>query len=272
MDMSWCDGLPSEISPSAFREFTQRFCEIADSVSPVQDQMVADPALLSNFEWRLEQRFVTLIRDVFGPIQILAEEYFARHGSYIGGNAGISLTLDPLDGSASYTRGSDRFASAVAVLIGTTPVAALVYQPAERRLYTAIAGRGAWLDGRPTRHLARECPRVLVVKAQWMREPAMAERVRALVSAGYQLERMESTSLKLCWLAGGDRAGLIKWLSRRNGVVMVWGTVPGLVVCGEFGLRPYRLDGSPWTGQDGGLVIGDRRCLGDLGWPAADAS
>ena len=76
---------------------------------------------------------------------------------------------------------------------------------------------------------------------------------------------MELTALKLCWLATGDRAGVIKWLTEADGTLKVWGTAAGILICRETGIRAVRLSGMPWLGQDGGLVVADAKCLRDLG-------
>lgn len=205
-----------------------------------------------------------LIGDAFGPCEILAEEYFSRFGRIIKGEGRLSLVLDPLDGSASYLRGSATYASTVAIRLDGRPIIGVIYEPARRRLFSALAGHGAWENDRLLDRSVTTGPRVVVVKVQHLGRPSVARVVGRLESSGYVVERMESTSLKLCLLAMGSRHALVKWLAEENRVVQDWGTTAGLVVCAEVGLAPLDLDGAPWSGRGGGMMVCDVPCLRDL--------
>ena len=261
----WVHRPPAPLRPDAVREALALLRRLAGELPAAQAAVVTDPARVSELEWELERRLVSGLTAALGPCPVLAEEHFARHGAEIPGRGRVRLVLDPLDGSASYARGSDRYAVSLAVLVDDRAVLGLVQDPVRDRLFSAVAGGGAWLDGAPLP--ADPAPagrRVVVVKRQHLGRPDMAAAVDRL--AGYRLERMECTSIKLCWVAQGRRAGLVKWLSRSNGVLLEWGTTAGLVICGEVGLRPQRLSGRPWRGEDGGLVVADPACRRDLGF------
>jgi 3'(2'), 5'-bisphosphate nucleotidase len=262
----WLDDVPAPLRPAALAEFVRAFRALSASLAAAQRHALSHPAGLAGLEWDLEKQLIALIRQAFGSAAILAEEHFKRYGSEIDGRGRVRFALDPLDGSASYLRGSDCYATSLSAYLDSRPVFALIYSPAGDTLYSACAGHGSWKEDRLLRW-QRAADRVMVVKKQWIgRVPEFAQRVEQLRRCGYQLERMESTSLKLCWLAEGKRAGLIKWLSLSRGVVLDWGTSAGLLICSELGLRARRLDGRPWAGTDGGLLVGDRQCLADLGY------
>lgn len=57
--------------------------------------------------------------------------------------------VDPLDGTAAFLAGQRGFAHSLAVAEAGRVIAAAVAVPMLGRLYTAAAGAGAWLDGRP---------------------------------------------------------------------------------------------------------------------------
>ena len=267
----WLDDLPEPLRGLPIEAFVERFRAESSVLLDRQCDVVADPGRLAGLEWDVEQRITEAILECFGSVTVLAEERFARCGTEIKGRdrpGGTTLRclLDPLDGSASYARGSARFTSSFAVTADGDPVLALIYEPFTGRLYSAVAGRGCHVDGAPLPRQATPARRTAVVKAQWVeRVPAMARSAQSLAERGYWLERMECTSLKLCWVAQGRRAGLLKWLSETNGIVLEWGTTGGLLMCQEAGMRPFRLDGSLWAGQGGGLVIGDETYLSDAG-------
>ncbi len=61
------------------------------------------------------------------------------------------FVVDPIDGTRAYLRGEEDWAVSLAVVEGGRPVVAALLQPSTGRLMTAVAGRGAHLDGRPMR-------------------------------------------------------------------------------------------------------------------------
>lgn len=269
----WLETLPDQLTPSAVGGFVERFRPLSEGLLDHQQDIVGDPGALPALEWELEQRLLSLIRECFGPVRVLAEEYFARHRCEVPGTGRLRFVLDPLDGSASYARSSPCFATSLAIVLDGRPVVALVYEPVSGRLYSAVAGHGCYVNDEPLPHDVADASRTAVIKTQWVaRVPEMADRVRRLVERGYRLERMESTSLKLCWVAEGRRAGLIKWLSQAGDVVLEWGTTAGVLICTEAGMAPRRLDGTWWAGHGGGLVIGDDGYVRDIGLGAADGS
>ena len=92
-----------------------------------------------------------LIREALGRAYpdhaVLAEE--SGLGGDSPGRAPYCWVVDPLDGTQNYTRGFPCFATSIALLDGGEPVVAVVREHVSRRCYTAIAGRGAQVDGMP---------------------------------------------------------------------------------------------------------------------------
>lgn len=231
---------------------------------------------MASLEWQLEERLAAVVSKCYGPAPILAEEHFSheqrvsheQHWDTTGSGSRVRFVLDALDGSASYARSSTRYATSLAILVDGQPAVGLVFVPASGLLYSALAGHGCYAGDQPLIRETATATRIAVVKKQWVdKEPELAANVDRLTRHGYEIERMESTSLKLCWLAEGRRAGLVKWLSESRSVVHSWGTLAGLVVCREMDIVPHRFDGDRWDGHAGGLLAGDRQFLQDLGYP-----
>ncbi len=59
--------------------------------------------------------------------------------------------VDPIDGTRAFLEGVPHFCHAVALVENGTPVAAVLFNPAEDRFYEAVAHRGARLNGAPIR-------------------------------------------------------------------------------------------------------------------------
>lgn len=63
--------------------------------------------------------------------------------------------IDPIDGTRSFIEGADTWAHSLAIAENGVVTAAAVYLPLKGKLYSASAGRGAFLNGAPIRASAR---------------------------------------------------------------------------------------------------------------------
>ena len=59
------------------------------------------------------------------------------------------FVVDPIDGTRAYVRDRPWWSVSIAVVEGSRPTAGVVFAPDVAETYTAIAGRGAWLNGQP---------------------------------------------------------------------------------------------------------------------------
>ncbi len=76
--------------------------------------------------------------------------------------------IDPIDGTRAFAGGDSRFSHALAIVRAGAPVAAVVHLPLKGLTYYALAGHGAWLNGRPIYVSGRADPegaRVLASRA-----------------------------------------------------------------------------------------------------------
>jgi myo-inositol-1(or 4)-monophosphatase len=122
--------------------------------------------------------------------------------------------LDPIDGTNNFARGMPGFSVSVGVLRDRMPFAGAVYDPVARWLFTACAGRGAWLNDRPLRVRAGSLAGGSVFA---MRSPCPAGVPDYMEGwlRHHRLRRFGSTALHLCYVALGgldfvhdDRASL----------------------------------------------------------------
>jgi len=71
---------------------------------------------------------------------ILGEE-----GGQVGTGAAVRWIVDPLDGTVNYLYGLADWAVSIAAEVEGTVLAGAVFVPVHRSLFSAVAGRGAWL-------------------------------------------------------------------------------------------------------------------------------
>jgi len=102
--------------------------------------------LVSRVDLDSERRIVDTVHALWPDDAILAEE-----GTDRSGTSGWLWIVDPLDGTRSYLSGAGAWSVSIALWRDDTPVLGVVHDPDAGRTYTAVAGRGAALDGRPVR-------------------------------------------------------------------------------------------------------------------------
>lgn len=116
---------------------------------------------------------------------VLGEE-----GGLRPGTTDLTWVLDPIDGTVNYLYDIPAFAVSVAVVSGPpdpaawTVVAGCVHNPVTRETWTAAAGSGAFLDGRPVR----------------VNEPVPLERALVGTGFGYMRTRREEQARVLAEL------------------------------------------------------------------------
>lgn len=117
--------------------------------------------------------------------------------------------VDPMDGTKDFIRGESGFAVMIGLLIGDRPSVGVVYQPIGDRMYTAAAGRGAWMSagGAAAERLhvsdVRDPAQIRMVASKSHRE-AVIDRVRAELGITDELN-VGSVGLKLGLIARGER-------------------------------------------------------------------
>lgn len=64
-----------------------------------------------------------------------------------GATSGLRWVVDPLDGTVNFLKGLPHWAISIALCDGDVPLAAVIYDPCKREMFTAEHGKGAFLNG-----------------------------------------------------------------------------------------------------------------------------
>jgi myo-inositol-1(or 4)-monophosphatase len=161
--------------------------------------------------------------------------------------------IDPLDGTVNYANGIPFFCVSIGLAVGGRPVLGVVYDPVRDELFSAQAGRGAWLDGAPVRQPQKERLADCVVSLSlprrgWARrETAIRRRIRVSRVMG-------SAALALAYLGNGRFDAFVQ-----AGGLSPWDICAAGLIATEGGARLSTLDGSTWfdmtrASQSVGLV------------------
>lgn len=107
--------------------------------------------------------------------------------------------VDPIDGTRSFISGLSEFSISIGLADAGRPVVGVVYNPATDELFSAVAGGGAWRDGKRLRAGGDRPRSVLVASRGEIRqghfEPFKAE---------FDVRGLGSTAYKLCKVAEGE--------------------------------------------------------------------
>jgi myo-inositol-1(or 4)-monophosphatase len=173
---------------------------------------------------------------------VLAEEGRGRDES----GAATRWVIDPLDGTTNFAHGYPRFAVSLGVERDGEPAVGVVYDPLLDELYHAVAGRGAFRNGRPIR-VSRETrfERALLATG-FAYDKAVSDddnlaEFRAALKSARELRRDGSAALDLCYVASGRLDGYWEHKLKR------WDVAAGGLIVREAGGRVTdRSGGDTW--------------------------
>lgn len=173
----------------------------------------------------------TLIRDELAAVYpddgILGEE----HGMEDGGS-GFIWVIDPIDGTANFVNGIPQWCVIIACVYQGHIIVGVIYDPVADEMFTAAAGRGAHLNGRPIRVSGSASLASGSVGLGFNGRTAPTDAVNAvgaLVSKGGVFFRNASGGLMLAYTAAGRLIGYIE--SHMN----AWDCLAGLLIIREAG-------------------------------------
>ncbi len=204
--------------------------EYKDDASPVT---VADQ--------RANDHIVKALKRLFPEIPIVSEEGAQAASS---AKAPCFWLVDPLDGTKSFIRGEGEFTVNIGLIEGTTPVAGVIYVPAQNLMYLGSDQAGAFRinsngEQQSIRVNTPEGNRRAVLVSKHHASPEVEN-----ILAPYEItEKVQaSSSMKFCYVADGKAD-----LYPRTGPTMEWDTAAGHAILLAAGGSMTMLDGSPFV-------------------------
>lgn len=161
--------------------------------------------------------------------------------------------VDPLDGTMNFVHGLPLFGVSIGLEIRGTMAAGVIYDPLRRELFSAVRGRGAWLNGRrirvsPARRLARSLL-ATGFSSKALRHPERALGWFYTVSRhSHGVRRIGST----VWCLSAVAAGRLEGFYEND--LKPWDIAAGMVLVEEAGGRLTDLRGGTARVTGGELV------------------
>lgn len=197
----------------------------------------ADPATLAvstkslqDFVSAADRRAEETIRSELA--RVFPEDGFL--GEETGGDTSAAgfWVVDPIDGTANYIRGLRHWGVSIAFVSGGAVRLGCVYDATSDGVYSAIAGRGAFCDGRPVRASTLSDPRRALAIVGYSRRTAFEAHqalLRRLHDLGMEYRRLGSAAVGLVQVADGIAD--LYWEAHLNG----WDMLAGALIAAEAG-------------------------------------
>ncbi len=167
------------------------------------------------------------------------DSFVGEEGDDVVGTSGVAWLADPIDGTVNYLYGIPQYAVSIAAQRNGRTVCGVVLDAASGEVFTAAAGRGAWLDDRPIQVSSAASVAEALTGTGFhyradVRAHQAAETAR-LLPLVRDLRRLGSAALDLCYVACGRldtyvERGLRPWdlAAARLVVTEAGGRVEGL--------------------------------------------
>ena len=173
---------------------------------PAETRYKADGSAVTDLDLALEDRLAAGLQEILPGVGIVGEEGGVR----VEGTT--RWVIDPLDGTANFAAGSPLFGMQMALLEGEAARFSAIYEPMRDAFSWAMAGEGAWHEGRrlrlPTADEAQPLSRALLSvdlsqSGLFVKEPDTLASLRARV---FKIRSIGSIALQLRDVALGVHA------------------------------------------------------------------
>ncbi|MFW6335122.1 MAG: inositol monophosphatase family protein [Desulfosalsimonas sp.] len=186
--------------------------------------------LVTSADLASEKHILEFLKDRFPDHDVLAEE----SGGGIKGKTGCLWIIDPLDGTTNFAHQVPIYSVSIAFAKDGVLKAAVVLNPATGELFSAVAGKGAALNGNPaTVSRCRKLSESLLVTGfpyDVKRDTApYMKRFEQCLKAARGIRRLGSAALDLCFVACGRFEGF--WEEN----LKPWDTAAGTLIAREAG-------------------------------------
>jgi myo-inositol-1(or 4)-monophosphatase len=176
-------------------------------------------------------------------------------------NASHRWVIDPLDGTTNYAHGYPRFAVSIAVERDGAPALGVVYDPLLDELHHALAGGGAFRNGRRLRVSSERTLGSALLATGFAYDKARVDddntrEFRAFLKRAREVRRDGSAALDLCYVAGGRFDAYWEYK------LQPWDVAAGALIVTEAGGRVTDTTGGA-THRSGRAVLASNGALHD---------
>jgi len=160
--------------------------------------------LVTNLDIEISNFLAQEIKQAYPDHRVYSEEDANAAEAHM---EGFEWVLDPIDGTANFSRGVPHFAVCAGLLKDGTPIAGAVFNPITRELFSFDVEQGAFLNGAPIRvstrdDMAEAYAFVNIGHSKPLWNWGMAV-YRNILKQCKKIKGFDSSSLDLCFVAAG---------------------------------------------------------------------
>ncbi len=232
----------------------------SDDVDRLTIHSKGENDFVTEVDQKAEQAIIQTLLDAYPDHAILAEESGAS-GSV--GEAEYQWIIDPLDGTTNFLHGFPQYCISIALVYRGQLSVAVIYDPVRNDLYTALRGRGAFLNERRIRVSKRDKLQGALIGTgfpyrDFTHLDAYTAMFKDLVQKTAGLRRPGSAALDLAWLAGGRTDGFFEI------GLNAWDIAAGCLLVQEAGGLVSDFAGEENYLQSGNIVAGNPKVFVQL--------
>jgi len=211
-------------------------------------------------EVRVKAGSRTLVTDTDIAAEAAILKVLKKHSAYsilseesglTGSEEGPRWIVDPLDGTSNFARSLPLFTVSVALVEGAEVYAGAIIDPVHKNEYFASKGGGAFCNNRPlcVTEQSRTVFSLFLNHGHQLRDKLRYTEVNARLAAGFNIRKLGTTALELCYVAEGGADGFVCSGDE------IWDFAAGVLIAAEAGCVFTDWQGNPWDGESDFLLV-----------------
>ncbi|MFK5895123.1 MAG: inositol monophosphatase [Pseudomonadota bacterium] len=200
-----------------------------------------DGSFITEADISMQNRLQNELLEQWPEYDFFAEEMsIADMKEFFEKNSQGFWCLDPIDGTSNFAAGLPIFSVSLALIKNSKIELGIVYDPIRDECFSAISGKGAWLNGKKLNVSQNQFPLKKSIALVDLKRLNPDLRQRLVLEPPYHSQRsLGSVALDWCWLAS-ERVHVYV-----HGKMMLWDYAAGLLIAEEAGCLCLGLDGLP---------------------------
>lgn len=198
----------------------------------------SDNSPVTQIDRESQQMIVSYLNKQFPEILLVAEEQDPGTNRAAGAGA-LYFVVDPLDGTASYVHGIPFYCTSIALCRGSEAITGVIVDPNHAEEFTAIRGKGAFLNGRQLSTSKQKKIEELCLNVNHIRfSQEIYDRInRNVLKKIKRFHKLGSLCLEVSYVAAGRLDGTI------NNDLSMWDIAAAGLIVEEAGGMWSALDG-----------------------------
>lgn len=211
--------------------------------------------MVSVADMQSQQAILKILGEHYPGYGVITEEKTSE-----ADEAGINWIIDPLDGTHNFIAGLPFSGISIALASGNEFLLGVIFFPMENRLFHAVRGEGAFLNGEPAQ--VSDAPElgktIIAFDNQFHLNEKSFEYYKRLTQRAFTTRILGTATNDVCMTAEGKLGGRI-WVNTK-----ICDIAAGIVILTEAGGMITNFDGTPCTVQSRQVIASNGKIHSEL--------